>query len=81
MSTLTLASLAVGQRSIVERVRGTSRVSVRLMELGLVAGTKVALERRAPLGDPIEVSVRGYRLSLRAEEANSVLVRLETLDP
>lgn len=56
------------------RVDGDARVRRRLQEMGLTAGAPVALVRVAPLGDPIEVRVRGYRLSLRRQEAQSITV-------
>lgn len=48
----------------------------RLREMGLVRGTQIELRRIAPFGDPIEVSVRGYQLSLRRKDAGQILVRL-----
>ncbi len=53
----------------------STRIRQRLLEMGLTKGTPVELVRRAPLGDPIEISVRGYRLSLRREEAESVIIQ------
>lgn len=47
----------------------------RLMELGLVVGTQIELVRFAPMGDPVEIKVRGYNLSLRKHEADRILVR------
>ena len=47
----------------------------RLMEMGLLVGTQVELVRFAPLGDPVEIKVRGYNLSLRKQEAERILVR------
>jgi len=65
----TLSELAVGQTAIVRHVRGERRTTVRLLEMGLVPGTEVELRRRAPLGDPLELRVRGYALSIRKTEA------------
>ncbi len=65
----TLSDLAVGETAIVRRVRGERRTTVRLLEMGLVPGTRVELRRRAPLGDPLELRVRGYMLSIRNTEA------------
>jgi Fe2+ transport system protein FeoA len=48
----------------------------RLMEMGLLVGTRVELVRFAPLGDPVEIKVRGYNLSLRKHEAEQILVKL-----
>lgn len=64
-----LAALLVGDSAIVSRVRGDRAVVRRLLEVGLVPGTKVTLRRVAPLGDPIELKVRNFALSIRRSEA------------
>lgn len=64
-----LASLPVGGTAVVARVRGERAVARRLMEIGLVPGTKVTLRRVAPMGDPIELKVRNFALSIRRSEA------------
>ena len=64
-----LATLTVGDSAIVTRVRGERAVVRRLLEVGLVPGTKVTLRRIAPLGDPIELRVRNFALSIRRSEA------------
>jgi Fe2+ transport system protein FeoA len=69
-----LADLAKGARARVTSVAGSPGTAQRLLEMGLTAGAVVEVVRFAPLGDPIEVSVRGYRLSLRREDAAGVLV-------
>jgi ferrous iron transport protein A len=68
----TLAQLAVGARSKIARVEGTDEISCRLMEMGLTPGVEVRLIGVAPLGDPLELELRGYRLSLRKSEAARV---------
>jgi ferrous iron transport protein A len=68
----TLAQLAVGARCTIARVEGADEVSCRLMEMGLTPGASVRLIGIAPLGDPLELEVRGYRLSLRKSEAARV---------
>src|SRR5205085_2267760 len=70
----TLASLPVGSRARVMRIEGVDEVSCRLMEMGLTPGIEVALVGTAPLGDPLELEVRGYRLSIRKSEAAKVEV-------
>jgi len=70
----TLADLAVGASAIVKKVNAARPLAVRLMELGLVPGTEVTVCRRAPLGDPLELRIRGYSLSIRRTEAANVLV-------
>jgi Fe2+ transport system protein FeoA len=66
--------MKAGDRAIVLRLDGDPTVRRRLMELGLVPGTPVELVRRAPLGDPIELAVRGVHLSLRRTEASLIHV-------
>lgn len=71
---MTLDALEVGATARVEHVRGGRAVAQRLQEMGLTSGVAVKVIRVAPLGDPLEVEVRGYRLSLRREEAAAVEV-------
>ena len=69
---LTLGDVAVGESCEVVAVRGERRAALRLLEMGLVPGTVVEVRRVAPLGDPLELRVRGYALSLRRSEAARV---------
>ncbi|HWS98953.1 MAG TPA: ferrous iron transport protein A [Pyrinomonadaceae bacterium] len=71
---LSLAALGVGTRARVIAVKGSGAVARRLMEMGVVPGAPVRVIKAAPLGDPIEVRVRGYHLALRRAEAQSILV-------
>ena len=66
----------VGQRGRIVEVTGDDAVSVRLMEMGLTDGEEIELIGFAPLGDPVEFLVLGYRLSLRKAEAARVFVEL-----
>jgi ferrous iron transport protein A len=68
----TLADFPIGSRGIVKRVAGTDDVSCRLMEMGLTPGVELSVVGVAPLGDPLELELRGYRLSLRKSEAAKV---------
>lgn len=70
----TLAQLPLGGQAKVAQVDGGDEVSCRLMEMGLTPGVNVKLISVAPLGDPIELELRGYRLSVRKSEASRVLV-------
>ncbi len=70
----TLADVPVGSRAVVGTIRCERAIRVRLLEMGLVPGTEVSVTRRAPLGDPIELSIRGYSLSIRNAEARGVAV-------
>jgi ferrous iron transport protein A len=70
----TLVDLKPNDVATVSCIDGNDDVAVRLMEMGILEGEKITLVRYAPLGDPIEFLVRGYRLSLRANEAKRVQV-------
>jgi len=69
-----LSSLKEGEVARVEAYKGNDDIHHRLREMGLVRGTKVLVKRFAPLGDPMELIVRGYRLSLRKKDASQILV-------
>lgn len=71
----TLDLLAVGQRSLITEIQGDDAIAIRLMEMGLTEGEEIRVVAVAPLGDPIEYEIRGYRLSLRRTEARRVLVQ------
>ncbi|MCJ7543439.1 MAG: ferrous iron transport protein A [Phycisphaerae bacterium] len=69
-----MAGLRPGEKAKIVRVGGSAAANRRLMEMGLTRGAAVAVVRVAPLGDPVEVLVRGYNLSLRKAEAKAVEV-------
>ena len=70
----TLKQTAVGETVRVVRLHGEGAVKRRIMDMGLTKGVSVTVRKVAPLGDPIELTVRGYELSLRKSEAECVLV-------
>ena len=70
----TLRSVKVGQTAVVRRLTGEGAVRRRLMDMGITKGAEIHVRKVAPLGDPIEVTVRGFELSLRKDEAENVLV-------
>ena len=72
--TRTLRDVPVGQSAVVRRLTGEGEVKRRIMDMGITKGTDVFVRKVAPLGDPIEVTVRGFELSLRKDEAQQVLV-------
>lgn len=74
---LTLKDVKPGQKAVITKVLGKSAVKKRLVDMGMTRGTLVEVERIAPLGDPIEVKIRGYHLSLRKEEAEDISVELK----
>jgi len=70
-----LTSLGVGQAAVVTEIKVPPENRGRILEMGLLVGTQVELVRFAPLGDPVEIKVRGYNLSLRKHEAEQILVK------
>ena len=71
----TLRELPIKKSSRIVRIHGEGALKRRLMDMGLTRGTVVTLKKVAPLGDPIEVTVRGYELSLRKDDA--ALIEIE----
>jgi len=71
---MTLSDLSPGALAVLRAMPSTGAAFVRLREMGLLPGTRLKLVRRAPLGDPIEIEVRGYHLSLRRDEAEHIEV-------
>ncbi|CBL04083.1 MAG: ferrous iron transport protein A [Gordonibacter pamelaeae] len=70
----TLRDVAIGESATVRRLTGEGAVKRHIMDMGITKGTEVFVRKVAPLGDPIEVTVRGYELSLRKSEAGNILV-------
>ena len=74
MKPKTLADVEEGREAVIVKIRGGGAIRQRLLDMGVTRGTKVRVERHAPLGDPIEISVKGYLLALRGEEAVGIFV-------
>lgn len=72
---VTLAELPVGAEATVAEVRCSRAVARRLMEMGVLPGTRVSVARVAPLGDPIQIELRSYSLSIRRREAAGIVLR------
>lgn len=70
----TLTDLPIGAEARVIGIKGTSRITRRLMEMGVIPGVSLTVLKAAPFGDPIEVRVRGYSLAMRRSEADSIEV-------
>ena len=70
-----LTTIALGATATIAEINLPPESRSRLMEMGLLVGTSVELVRFAPLGDPVEIKVRGYNLTLRKQEAEQILVR------
>lgn len=70
-----LSNLPPGQSGVVAELQVPVESQARLLEMGLLVGTQVEVVRFAPLGDPVEIKIRGYHLSIRKHEADLILVR------
>ncbi len=68
-----LSEFTVGEKGIVKSVAGEGKIRRRLFDMGVTPGAEVYLRKKAPLGDPLEVTIRGYELTLRKSEADCVL--------
>ena len=71
---MTLEEVKIGQTVRIARLRGEGAVKRRIMDMGLTKGTEVTVRKIAPLGDPIDITVRGYHLSLRRSDAANIEV-------
>lgn len=73
----TLDKMNIGEKGIVIYVNGEGRLRRRMFDMGITPGAKIWLKKKAPLGDPIEIALRGYELSLRKSEAATVEMEVE----
>lgn len=73
---MTLDLLPLGQEAVITAVGGEGALRCRLLDMGLIPRTAIRVEKAAPLGDPIELRVRGYALSLRKEDARNIQVEV-----
>ena len=71
---MTLNELKTGGSAVIKSVGGESALRCRLLDMGLTPRTVVTLQKRAPMGDPLEIRVRGYELTLRTEDAKKIEV-------
>ena len=72
---MTLREVKVGQTVVVSKLRGEGAVRRRIMDMGITKGTEIYVRKVAPLGDPIEVNLRGYELSIRKADAEMIEVQ------
>ena len=72
---MTLGDAAVGSTVIVANIDGDSAYKRRIMDMGITKGSEIFIRKVAPLGDPVEITVRGYELSVRKNDAQCVLVK------
>lgn len=74
----TLADIAVGQKAVIVKLHGTGALKRRILDMGLTKGTEFTVRKVAPLGDPVEINVRGYELSIR--KADAVIIEVEPVE-
>ena len=72
-----LNEFAIKESGVVKKVEAEGKIKRRLFDMGVTPGAEITLKKIAPLGDPIEVTIRGYELSLRKDEANKILMEVE----
>ncbi len=72
-----LDELNIGETGLVKTVGGEGRIRRRLFDMGITPGAEVFLRKKAPLGDPLEITLRGYELTLRKLEAANVMVEVK----
>ena len=73
----TLDQFKIGETGLIKKVEGEGRLRRRLFDMGVTPGATVYLRKKAPLGDPLEVTIRGYELTLRKSEAILVVLEVE----
>ena len=74
---MTLDKLPIGKEAVITSVGGEGNLRLRLLDMGLIPKTKVKITRVAPMGDPIELQLRGYVLTIRLEDAAKVKVEVK----
>ena len=72
---MTLDLLPIKTKAVITKVGGEGELRCRLLDMGLIPHTRVTLQKVAPMGDPIEIMVRGYELTLRVEEARKIEIK------
>ena len=71
-----LSTLKPGERGVVTKVSGSGPIHRRIIDMGIVPGTMIKVEKLAPLGDPVEIKVKGFNLALRKMEAETIKVEV-----
>ena len=72
---MTIDDLKIGQKGIIASVGGEGELRLRFLDMGLIPGTAVHLQKVAPMGDPIQIFVRGYELTIRREDARKIALQ------
>ena len=76
---MTIDDLKIGQSGTIFQVGGEGPLRLRVLDMGLIPGTRVTLRKVAPMGDPIQIQVRGYELTIRREDAAKITLKEESL--
>ena len=76
---MTIDDLKIGQSGTIFQVGGEGPLRLRFLDMGLIPGTRVTLRKVAPMGDPIQIQVRGYELTSRREDAAKITLKEESL--
>ena len=76
---MTIDDLKIGQSGTISQVGGEGSLRLRFLDMGLIPGTRVSLRKVAPMGDPIQIQVRGYELTIRREDAAKITLKEERL--
>lgn len=71
---MTVDDLQIGQKGVISAVGGEGALRLRFLDMGLIPGTIVRLQKVAPMGDPIQIQVRGYELTIRREDARMIAI-------
>ena len=71
----TLADLAIGESGVVDTVGGEGALHRHLLDMGITPGVRITLQKTAPMGDPVELRLRGYSLTLRLEDARRITLK------
>ncbi len=72
---MTMDQLQIGQKGTISAVGGEGALRLRFLDMGLIPGTRVQLQKVAPMGDPIQIRVRGYELTIRREDAGKITLQ------
>jgi len=77
---MTINDLKIGEEGVIREVLGEGVLRLRFLDMGLIPRTKVRVQKIAPLGDPIQLSIRGYELTIRREDAGKIMIESEASD-
>jgi len=72
-----MSELKPGEKGKVIKISGSGSIHHKILDMGIVKGVEIEVERVAPLGDPVEIKVKGYHLSLRKEEAANIFIEID----